>query len=159
MIKKSILNLSLVAALVIPTISMAATTPDKTKSHSESCQTFIIKNDIDGASIGTVDNIKEGCYVSQNDGQTIKIMCPSSFSSNQADFHLSKDGKTIGFIVVSNSLLSSATVELKTRLSDNVISSCNGDYFCGTAASSGSMYLLPINKDNTKTIVIKGPSK
>ena len=159
MIKKSILNLSLVAALAIPTISMATTTSGTTKPQSESGQIFIIKNDIDGASLGSVDNIKEGCYVSQNDGQTIKITCPSSFSSNQADFHLSKDGKTIGFVVVSNSLLSSATVDLKTRLSDNVISSCNGDYVCKTSASSGSMYLLPIKTGATKTIVIKGPSK
>ena len=101
MIKRSILKASLVATLAIPTISMAATTPDTTvaptvpwyttvgngfknmlrpfQSHP---QTFVIKNEITGARIGTIDSVKNGCTVSENNGQTIKVTCENIFPSN-----------------------------------------------------------------------------
>ena len=105
MIKRSILNVSLIAVLALPTISIAATTSNTTstptvpwyttvgngfkdilipfQSHP---QTFVIKNEVTGASIGTIDSVKNGCVVLENSGQTIKIKCENSFPSNQADF-------------------------------------------------------------------------
>jgi hypothetical protein len=175
MIKKSILKISLVAALTIPTISMAATTSDTNTNTAQSTpwyqamwrpfqsspQTFIIINEISGAHIGGMDSVEKGCTVLENNGQTIKVTCENSFLSNQADFPLSRDGKNIAFITVSNPSMWSASVDLRDAQSNTVVSSCDGSYTCklSTSVSNGTMYMLSLTQNGTKTIVIKGSTK